>query len=782
MRRFLALVLWAAWMQAACASAERSPAVAAEHAPLVARLEAAIAHEMLDKGLPAFSIALVDDQAIVWAQGFGEARPGVPATARTVYRVGSVSKLFTDVAVMQLVERGHLDLDVPVRTYVPEFAPENPSGEEITLRQLMCHRSGLVRESPLGNYFDPGEPSLEHTVLSLNDTRLVYAPTQRTKYSNAGVSVVGYVLERTQHEAFARYLRRAVLAPLGLQSSAFEPTRALTAELARGTMWSGDGRSFEAPGFELGTIPAGCMYSSVEDLGRFLAVLFNGGAGTHGRVLSAESLEEMWTPQFAAPGARSGFGLGFALSELDGLRRIGHGGAIYGFATDLVGLPDEKLGVAGVATLDGSNAVVERLCNYALSLMLAHERGEPLPAFTPSEPVARELARRLAGRYVSEQDTVEIELRGGEPYLTRRDRRVRLRSSGGRLIVDDRLGYGMEVSPGANRLEIGGRVYARAPLEKPAPAPERWLGLIGEYGWDHNTLFVHERDGRLYALIEWFFDYPLAEESRDVFAFPDFGLYHGEKLLFERDAAGRALRVVAAEVAFERRATGPESGETFRIAPIRPVDELRREALKAKPPREGSKRASELVDLAALDPTLRFDVRYASGNNFMSTVFYPEARALLQRPAAEALLRAQRALAEHGFGLLIHDAYRPWYVTKMFWEATPPEQRMFVADPAEGSRHNRGCAVDLTLCELATGRPVVMVGVYDEMTPRSYPYYPGGTSLQRWQRDLLRRAMEVEGFSVYEFEWWHFDFQGWESYPILNQGFETIAAERVRAR
>jgi serine beta-lactamase-like protein LACTB len=135
-------------------------------------------------------------------------------------------------------------------------------------------------------------------------------------------------------------------------------------------------------------------------------------------------------------------------------------------------------------------------------------------------------------------------------------------------------------------------------------------------------------------------------------------------------------------------------------------------------------------------------------------------------------------LAAQGYGLLIFDGYRPWAVTKMFWEATPERQRIFVADPSKGSRHNRGCAVDLTLYDLKTGQPVDMVGGYDEMSDRSYPLYPGGTSLQRWHRELLRHAMEDQGFTVYEAEWWHFDYKDWQRYPILNKTFEELAAAK----
>ena len=216
---------------------------------------------------------------------------------------------------------------------------------------------------------------------------------------------------------------------------------------------------------------------------------------------------------------------------------------------------------------------------------------------------------------------------------------------------------------------------------------------------------------------------------------------------------------------------------TFRIHPVRPVEGLRREALKAQPPKEtGSFRKPELVELIKLDPTVKLDIRYATNRNFLSTPMYSQARAFLQRPAAEALVRAHYALKSRGYGLLIHDAYRPWYVTRMFWDATPQDKKIFVADPKEGSRHNRGCAVDLTLYDLKTGKTVVMPSLYDEMSPRAYANYPGGTEEQRRRRGLLRTAMEAQGFTVYPQEWWHFDYKDWRQYPIMNVRFEDIHA------
>jgi len=194
-----------------------------------------------------------------------------------------------------------------------------------------------------------------------------------------------------------------------------------------------------------------------------------------------------------------------------------------------------------------------------------------------------------------------------------------------------------------------------------------------------------------------------------------------------------------------------------------------------RPPREaGPFRAPDLVELVTLDPTIHLDVRYATSNNFVGRPLYRQARAFLQRPAAEALVRAHQGLRAKGYGLVVFDGYRPWSVTKIFWEVTPEDKHEFVADPRKGSRHNRGCAVDLSLYDLASGREVEMPSGYDEMTERAYPDYAGASVEARARRELLRAAMEAEGFTVYSSEWWHYDYQDWARYPVLDVPFEAL--------
>ena len=304
---------------------------------------------------------------------------------------------------------------------------------------------------------------------------------------------------------------------------------------------------------------------------------------------------------------------------------------------------------------------------------------------------------------------------------------------------------------------------------KPAPPPSAWRAHIGAYAAASDTLYVYEDHGALTLLVKPSAPARLAQRSESVFTFTGPRLYDADRVVFRRG------EVQVGSTTLRRLAMGPAGGGQLRLTPVRPVAELIQIDRRLTPPAEsGAFLMPDLIEPARLDRTIHLDIRYATTNNFLGSVFYSSAHAFLQRPAAEALLRASRRLRPLGYGLLIHDAYRPWYVTKVFWDATPPESRWLVADPSKGSKHNRGSAVDITLYELATGKPVEMPSTYDEATPRAIADFPGGTSRQRWHRALLRRVLEAEGFIANPEEWWHFDYRDWQRYPILNRTFEDL--------
>ncbi|MEJ7623665.1 MAG: M15 family metallopeptidase [Pyrinomonadaceae bacterium] len=199
---------------------------------------------------------------------------------------------------------------------------------------------------------------------------------------------------------------------------------------------------------------------------------------------------------------------------------------------------------------------------------------------------------------------------------------------------------------------------------------------------------------------------------------------------------------------------------------------------QSEPPKEANKREADLVELTNLDKSIKLDIKYATADNFVGRAVYPEARAFLQRPAADGVVRVHKWLGKQGLGVVIYDGYRPWLITKLFWDVVREDQKMFVADPAKGSKHNRGCAVDLGIYNLKTGKAVPMPSAYDEFTERASPNYAGGTDEETRNRDKLRQLMEANGFTVNPNEWWHFDLIGWEQYAIYDIAFADVAKKK----
>jgi zinc D-Ala-D-Ala dipeptidase len=201
--------------------------------------------------------------------------------------------------------------------------------------------------------------------------------------------------------------------------------------------------------------------------------------------------------------------------------------------------------------------------------------------------------------------------------------------------------------------------------------------------------------------------------------------------------------------------------------PFRPASKQQAKPADADPNR--------LVELITLDPAIRLDLRYATPNNFTGRTLYTGARAALVSAAADALARASMMAKADGFGLNIYDAYRPWRVTKQLWDATPPgPKRNYVANPKRGSRHNRGCAVDLTLYDLATGKLAEMPTEFDDFSEKAHRDYSGASSQAIQNRKLLESHMQAQGFIGMSNEWWHFDFKDWERYPVMDIDFSDI--------
>ena len=559
--------------------------VACSHQPppsWESNIDAFISSELTTKEIPALSITIIDGDQVAWTKGYGEASPGIPTTSQTVYRVASVSKLFTALAVMQMVEDSLLSLDEPVTSWVPNFSPTKLYDIPITLRQLLSHRSGLVREPPVGHYFDDTSPTLSKTVESLNNTRLISEPKKRTKYSNAAVSLAGHILSQTAGMPFSEFVQTRLIDPMGLKHTSFAPREDLRNNLGIGYMWRYDTTELtEAPVFELGIGPAGNLYTTTEDLGKFIQTLFAIERDERPDLLSAASLQKMWTVQYSDDS--TGFGIGFHVSDHNGLSRIGHAGMIYGYSTRVYALPSQEIGVAVVANLDAVNSVVDRIAEYALDLVLASKKGNRLPIRPTYTLVDSTTARAVDGAYG--EDIVLTE-RNGKLWLEKEPVRVAVREENNVFVTDGRLGNGNYFSISNDTLMSDEGRFGRLPAHRPPPPSVEQQGLIGEYGWDHNVLYIYESEGQLHALIEWFFEYQLEKISDDLYRFPYNSLYAEETLKFTRDGNGRAVEANLEGIVFNRRNIEPEDGAVFKIIPRAPIDSLRRIAMEATPPDE----------------------------------------------------------------------------------------------------------------------------------------------------------------------------------------------------
>lgn len=320
---------------------------------------------------------------------------------------------------------------------------------------------------------------------------------------------------------------------------------------------------------------------------------------------------------------------------------------------------------------------------------------------------------------------------------------------------------------------------------KPAPAPEKWTRLYGEYIFEDEKIIIREDGGYIHAIFnptldgsisDNLIDWQLSEFAPGKFTYSFNGKF--ANILFQFDQNGQGRAIIIGEDIYLRNYIEPKDGSSFKVSIDKEIEEYVKVALEANPPiQQGDFREPELVDVTTVLDNVRLDIRYATTNNFLNIPTYSQAKSFLQRPALMALNEANKKLNALGFGILIHDTYRPWYVTKVFWDTTEGFEREFVANPSSGSKHNMGSAVDMSLYDLKTGEVIKMVGTYDEMSDRSYPDYMGGTSLERWHRDLMRTYVEAEGFTVVSNEWWHYDHEDWQKYPILNQTFEELLGE-----
>lgn len=335
-----------------CAAAPRASRPAALPAARTEAIERIVEAERKRLDIPGLSAAVAIDLRPAWSEGFGMAdlENSVPARAGTVYRLASLSKPITAVAVLQLVERGKLDLDAPIQKYVPSF-PEKPW--PITPRELLAHLSGIRHYRTLEeaqntrHYSDLREP-LRH----FQDDPLLFEPGTRFLYTTYGYSLLGAAVETAAGAKFLDYLRENIFKPAGMETVQQDDVYRIVPHRARGYRRNGSGEIQNCALSDTSNkIPGGGLVSTAEDLVRFAVAL------DRGLLLRRETLEEMFTRQKLRDGRLGPYGLGWQIDRRGGRTWISHSGGQPGVSTFLLTTPKEGMAVAVMANLEGVDLV-----------------------------------------------------------------------------------------------------------------------------------------------------------------------------------------------------------------------------------------------------------------------------------------------------------------------------------------------------------------------------------------------------------------------------------------
>lgn len=366
-----------------------------------------IQYEMKKNNITGLSIALVDDQKVVWAQGFGYADKSkkLLATPETVYRVGSVSKLFNATLAMQLAEQGKLDIDKPLQTYLPEFSIKSrfPEAGPITPRNIMTHHSGLPGDRIHGMWTPTPAPFTE-LAGSLKDEFTAYPPNYILAYSNLGVTLLGHALQNISGTDYIELMQRALLQPLGMKNSAF-------AQAGAGHLMS---KSYEdnkeAEELPLRDVPAGGLNSSVTDLSHFIEMVLAQGSWNGQTIIKPETLATMLQQQNKdiALDLDTRIGLGWFLSNriAGGGMMAEHGGATLQHRAQLAVLPEHKLGVVVLSNSASAGKSTIKIADAALKMALEVKTGIQQPKELSTTPNPNSSETLDLNRYVGFYDTL----------------------------------------------------------------------------------------------------------------------------------------------------------------------------------------------------------------------------------------------------------------------------------------------------------------------------------------------------------------------------------------
>jgi CubicO group peptidase (beta-lactamase class C family) len=364
---------------------------------------------------PSLSIGIVYDQDLIWAKsyGFANIEKRLPASPASLYRIASISKVFTATAIMELRDAGKLRLDDPVSTYLPWFKikESRPDAPPITIWNLLTHTSGLAREMPGPYWNDLKFPSREEMMRLLPQQPAILLPGTTYKYSNIAVAVAGEVVAAVSGEPYEQYVENHILKPLGMTSTLVAPVRP-SPDMAVGYRRRAPGKPREAEDFinARALTPSAGLASSVNDLAKFVSLQFRDGPAGGSQILKGPTLREMQRVQFLRPDWASGQGLGFGIRHVGTEVRVGKDGVAPGYKSLMEWVPAQKYGV--IVLINGYDAETTYYMNEALNMLgpaIAQATAKPKPT-----PVASPEWSKYTGTYTWKNVDSEIMIVNGE--------------------------------------------------------------------------------------------------------------------------------------------------------------------------------------------------------------------------------------------------------------------------------------------------------------------------------------------------------------------------------
>lgn len=473
---------------------------------IIDTLKASIPGIMEDDSIPGVSVAVVNDKKVLWISSFGFTHKTKKRqiTEETLFSIQSMSKNFTALAVLMAVQEGLLDLDAPIKKYLPEFTVHSPyedhPEDKITLRHLLSHRAGFTHEAPVGSNFDDRPHSFQEHIQSISDTWLRYPVGYHFSYSNLGLDLAGYILQQQSGIPFERYVEKKVLLPLGMKSSTFDmslikqyPNRAV------GHMSDVDTLPLYIP-----MIPAGGLYTNAAEMANFLRFHINRGVFEGHRLIQEDILDEMYSVAFPLLNQEYGYGFGLWKQMAGSTDQYYHGGAGYGFVSGMVIYPELKLGVVILTNSE----------DHGLSLLHVRMMIEPIirALYGQEEPVSVSITEQ-------ESDTLSIH----HPRIQH---------------ILGRYGHGddsriFEIKDSVLGISIGDEFY-------PAKVFIRNGDLVGKFGNYSEFMFLpdlNDKPGTLVIKNRWmdicnFFDYNDGPNDRLGPDKPEWNKYLGQYEMF----------------------------------------------------------------------------------------------------------------------------------------------------------------------------------------------------------------------------------------------------------